>query len=268
MSNIKIAVDVETSGLEPGSRMTELAAIAFDENGIVDQFERLVNPGMPLPADAAEVNGITEEMLVDAPSAGEVLQDFFDWLPSKSLVAHYAQYDTGIISWEAGRFRIDIPEDLTVICTCEIAKALKETKNNKLLTLAEHYNLVKIGDDHRALSDANLCQQYLSLIYKRCAEGESIPYFVLPWADAGHTYLFTDDLPEELSALPLLVQEAAPLTFTYEDAKGAVTERTITPYGWAETKTGLMFHGMCQLRGERRSFRADRVKDVIQREAA
>ena len=49
-----IALDVETTGVEPGSRLIELAAIAFDDDGIIDIFERTVNPGMPLPADAAK----------------------------------------------------------------------------------------------------------------------------------------------------------------------------------------------------------------------
>jgi len=83
---------------------------------------------------------------------------------------------------------------------------------------------------------------------------------------AGHDYKYSDDLPEELSMLPVMVETASPLTFIYKDAKGKRTRRTITPYGWALTPepTGLTFHGMCHLRKARRTFHANRVIKVIQ----
>src|SRR3990167_4692211 len=99
-----IAFDVETTGVDPGSRILELAAIAFDENGVVlHEYDSLVNPGMPIPPDVTKISGITDEMVKDARTADIVLKNFFEWLPTNLLIGHYAQFDTGIITWEAGR---------------------------------------------------------------------------------------------------------------------------------------------------------------------
>ena len=250
-----IAFDTETTGIEPGSRMIEIAAIAFDGIGnILKTFNTLVNPGMPIPADATKVNNITDVMVESAPDTDKALCSFFDWLPLGTLVAHYAQYDTGIITYEAGRVNMPLPEGLVVIDTCEIAKTVNETKNNKLTTLAAHYGLKYEGEAHRAVVDTDLVKQ-LFMLYKN----REIPESPIPWEHAGHDYKYPDELPDSLAGLPYIISKGEQLPFSYKDAKGDVTERNITPYGIAETSKGLMFHGWCHMREARRTFRADRI---------
>lgn len=244
-----VAFDTETTGIEPGSRLVELAAIAFNpDDAIVDPIVWMVNPKMPLPPDASKVNNITDEMLAGAPTAGEVLQDFLAWLPAgATLIAHNAPFDCGIVAWELGRAGL-IMRPTQVIDTLAMARAIRATPNNKLETLIEHYGIQRLGEGHRALSDADACRQYFLT-----SALEAAPF---PWS-AGYAY--TDDFPPLLAELPELVANGTDLTFAYQDVKGEVTERTITPYGWALTPSGLTFHGMCKLRGERRTFRADRI---------
>ena len=253
-------MDVETTGLDRGSRLLSLAGILFDdETGqVLDRREWTVNPGMPIPPDAAKVNGHTNEALKDSPDAGTVLREFFGWLPEHAvLVAHHAQYDTGIITWDAGRFGVEIPDWLTVICTCETAKALKATKRNSLDALVEHYGIQRCGEGHRAMSDAEACKDvYLEQI--KVASTTRVP-----WDVAGHDYAYTDRFPEHLANLPALVAAGAPLTFCYEDKDGAQSERTVTPYGWHDLKGEVYFHGYCHLRQERRTFHTERVLSVI-----
>ena len=56
---IWVAFDTETTGVDPGSRSVELAAIAFDDDGMVkDVFTSLIHPGMPIPPDATAANGL------------------------------------------------------------------------------------------------------------------------------------------------------------------------------------------------------------------
>ena len=250
-----IAFDTETTGVEPGSRLVELAAVIFDENGVRDTFETLINPGMPIPPDVSKVHSITNAHIAEQPTAEDALIDFFDWIGTDArLIAHYACFDTGIVSWDAARFGLPIPDNTTVIDTCEIARAVNITPDNKLDTLADHYNIARVGEAHRAMSDAEICMQYFSLIDQ--------PLSPLPWAQSGHDYGYSAAFPELLKDLPDLVATAAPIAFEYEDGKGGITERTVTPYGWASKNEEHYFHGWCHLRDARRTFRMDRVHSV------
>lgn len=254
--------DSETTGLDRGSRALEIAGVMFDDTGVLDRFETLINPGMPIPPDVTKINGITDDMVKGAPDTHEAMTMFFNWLGESRLgIAHYAQYDTGILSWDAARVGIAIPTDMLIVDTCELAKALAVTKNNKLDTLVAHYGIQRMGDAHRAMSDADACYQVFCKM--TAAKGGMPPaHFYRQWALAGHDYEYTDALPAHLSDLPQIVERAEYLSFVYEDDKGARTERTITPYGWCKRGKETYLHGLCHLRQERRTFRTDRVIEV------
>lgn len=255
-----VAFDTETTGVEPGSRLVQIAGVLFDhETGVIDTFERLVNPGMPMPTDASALNGVTNEMLADAPDAKTALTDFWAWTPAyATMVAHYARFDTGVVSWEMARCGMPEPgPERLVVDTWEMAKAIGATKDNKLLTLVEHYDIKLAGEPHRALTDADASRQYLEIAREVL---HSLPFE--RWAQAGHDYSYTENLPEALKYLPALISAGAPLNFTYDDGKGARTERTITPYGWAKKDDLIYFHGYDHMRQARRTFRCDRVVSV------
>ena len=248
-------IDSETTGLQPGTRLVELACCIVDTDlvEIIRSFETMVNPGMPIPADVTAIHGITDAMVVDAPNAGNAIMSMLEFMGDVNItVIQNAPYDMGIILWDAARHDVIMPA-LMFVDTVEIAKSLKLTKNNKLETLAEFHSLKRVGSAHRAASDVNLCARYFLLHH----DYSPVP---LPWASS---YSFVHDFPQYLSDLPSLVADAAPLTFVYKDAKDNESERTITPYGWANHTSGLHFHGYCHLRNERREFRADRVVSRI-----
>ena len=135
-----------------------------------------------------------------------------------------------------------------------MAKTIGETKNNKLQTLIEYHQIQRLGDAHRAMSDADACRQY----YVKCGNGAAS----VPWTATGYEHSYTTELPELLYNLPYLIAAGQSLTFTYTDGKDETTECTIIPYGWAKLPTGVMFHGFCHLRQARRTFRTDRVQAV------
>lgn len=253
-----VAFDVETTGLEPGSRMIELAAVAFDDTGVVtDTFQQMCNPGMPLPPDITAINGITPAMLEGAPFVDLTLRDFFAWLPEGSiLIAHNAPYDCGVIAWDAARVGLIIPDRFRVMDTLALARSIAATKKNGLQALVEHYGIERMGEAHRAMSDADACRQYFMKV-------SGIPQLnaqpAQPWESFCTDYQYATGLTGILKDLPEMVAHGTALQFTYTDAKGETTDRAITPYGWAITAKGLMFHGHCHLRNERRSFYADRV---------
>ncbi|AEJ19177.1 PolC-type DNA polymerase III [Gracilinema caldarium] len=100
-----IAFDTETTGLEPKTdKIVEIGAVKFDRLGIIGRFSVLINPGIPMPAEAARVNGITDEMLRKQPPIEEVLPDFLRFIGKGILVAHNAPFDVSFINAALGYF--------------------------------------------------------------------------------------------------------------------------------------------------------------------
>lgn len=254
------AADTETTGLRPGSRPAELAAVLFDDEtgDIKDCYERLIFPGMPMPASTTEIHGITDEMLEGKQSALLVFEEFFDWLPAGTPLAfHNAPYDCGVIAWDAARVGFSLNTQHPVIDTVEIAKSIGATRNNKLPTLVEHYDIKTIGNAHRAGSDADAVMRYYLAV-----RGQ---HSVTPrsWLSTGYDYRYTSELPPSMADLPSHVENGTPIEFAYTDGKGQSTERTVTPYGWALINGEVRFHGACHLRdGALRDFRMDRVQSI------
>jgi len=53
-----VAFDTETTGLEPGSRLLDLAAVAFDDHGtVLATFNQLVHPGYATTGSDSMVRG-------------------------------------------------------------------------------------------------------------------------------------------------------------------------------------------------------------------
>ena len=64
-----VIFDFETTGLSPfdGDRIIEMSAVRVVNHKVVKEFATLVNPEQPISPDATAVNGITDDMVKDAP---------------------------------------------------------------------------------------------------------------------------------------------------------------------------------------------------------
>jgi DNA polymerase-3 subunit alpha (Gram-positive type) len=93
---IFVAFDIETTGLSPNlDRIIELGAVKYQDGKVVETFNELISPGIPLPPESIEVHGITEDMLEGMPPVEEVLPHFLKFVGDGILVAHNAKFDTG-----------------------------------------------------------------------------------------------------------------------------------------------------------------------------
>ena len=246
-----VAFDTETTGIEPGSRLLDLAAVAFKDRGrVLSTFDQLVNPGMPVPADVSAVHGITDRMLANQPATQDVLTAFLAWLPADAtLIAHNAAYDCDILTWELQHAGLPLPTQ-AVMDTCRMAKALAETPDNKLQTLIAHHQLTRAGSAHRAMPDADAVRQYFTYARSRLAPEAS------PWSARCSC---PSRLPTAWRDLPDWIAGAMPVHIRYTDGQGQTSERTFTPYGYATTGSGLRMHGWCHLADSRRTFCPERA---------
>lgn len=62
-------LDVETTGLSSsyGDKICEIGFLKCRGDKVIDSFETLINPKRPISPGASAINGITDDMVVDAP---------------------------------------------------------------------------------------------------------------------------------------------------------------------------------------------------------
>ena len=98
------AFDLETTGLSSrADRIIEIGAVILKNGEEIDRFQTFVDPGRKLDRKIVELTGITDEMLVGAPSIQEVLPKFLEFVGNRVLVAHNSDFDTGFIRAECQR---------------------------------------------------------------------------------------------------------------------------------------------------------------------
>jgi DNA polymerase III subunit epsilon len=155
-------VDVETSGLHPGSgRVLSVAALALDAGGreLGPSFASLVNADCdPGPV---HVHGLTGERLAAAPPFAEVVPRLFEVLAGRILVAHNAAFDHGFLSAETDRIGAVLPVEQR-LCTLALSRRLDiDVPNHKLATLAGYWG-VQQQRAHDATDDVRVLSRILT----------------------------------------------------------------------------------------------------------
>ena len=63
--------DLETTGVDVAKdRIVEIAVLKIQPNGQKDMKIRRINPEMPIPKEASDIHGITNEDVADCPTLG------------------------------------------------------------------------------------------------------------------------------------------------------------------------------------------------------
>lgn len=154
-----VVFDLETTGINPVSdEIIEIAAVKVRDGSIVGNFSSLVNPGIPIPAGATAVNGITNQMVADAPKLNIVLKQFLDFIGGDILVGHNIHtFDLKFILKSADTlFGIGIHNDY--VDTLFMARAcLPMLKHHRLSDVSNYFQISTEGA-HRALCDCIMNQ--------------------------------------------------------------------------------------------------------------
>ncbi|WP_432040992.1 exonuclease domain-containing protein [Streptomyces chartreusis] len=92
-----LVLDTETTGLDEDARIVELAVLTSRGEILLDT---LLNPGVPVPDDAADIHGITTEALAGAPTFSDVLVRLTGLLDGKRCLIYNKWYDVGRLRHE------------------------------------------------------------------------------------------------------------------------------------------------------------------------
>ncbi|CAA9330659.1 MAG: DNA polymerase III epsilon subunit-related protein MSMEG4261 [uncultured Nocardioidaceae bacterium] len=150
-------VDLETTGgsAQGGSMITEVGAVKVRGGEVLGEFQTLVNPHTSIPAFIALLTGITDSMVVSAPSIEQVLPQFLEFAQGCVLVAHNAPFDIGFLRHFTAEQGRSWPK-FEVLDTARLARRVvtrDESPNCKLSSLAVTFGSATTPN-HRALEDA------------------------------------------------------------------------------------------------------------------
>ena len=100
-----IYFDIESTGVETESaRIVELACIKYNPDGTQEEKTIKVNPTIPIPIEASDVHGITDEMVKDLPTFKQYAQAIRNWFEGCDLAGFNSDnYDVPLLSTEFER---------------------------------------------------------------------------------------------------------------------------------------------------------------------
>ena len=162
-----VALDTETTGLNPTvARLVEVAAVRV-AGGMIDREGALVtriNPGAPIPPASTTVHHITDEMVVGAPFAGQVLPRLRTFVSTSVVVGHAVGFDLAVLAQEAHRAGLDWEKPRS-LCVRSLAMiAAPNLASHSLDGLAQWLG-IHIENRHSALGDAEAAARiFLGLI--------------------------------------------------------------------------------------------------------
>ena len=148
-----VVFDLETTGLDADTdEIIEIGAVRVINGKVTDQtFQQLVNPGVKIPAEATEVNHITDSMVKGQPKMSEVLPAFLTFVDGDLLVAHNGGFDASFLDNACKRYGYTAPE--RYFDTMRLSVYWPNLKNRKLSTFLKAAG-IRNDVAHRALSDA------------------------------------------------------------------------------------------------------------------
>lgn len=163
-----LVLDTETTGLQRGSEIINIAIVGHDGTVYLDT---LLKPTKYIPADTFRIHGINNDMVADAPSWTEIKPFVCELLQWEQLIVYNSKYDRKIMHFTDENHCLPHTEYKTLCNWWDCMGAFSEWYGEKhayygtftwqkLSTAVEIVNCVP-ANAHRALGD---CLMTLELV--------------------------------------------------------------------------------------------------------
>ncbi|HZB33566.1 MAG TPA: DEDD exonuclease domain-containing protein [Streptosporangiaceae bacterium] len=213
-----VVVDLETTGGSPTeSAITEVGAVKVRAGERLGEFATLVDPGSPIPPYITVLTGITQQMVLAAPTIETVLPSFLEFARGCVLVAHNAPFDVGFLRAACAAQGYPWPA-FSVVDTADLARRVlsrDEVADCRLATLARFFRSAT-RPCHRALADARATVDVLHGLIERLGSfdvhtlPELTTFAKTPSPEQQRKRHLADEMPN------------APGVYLFEDARGEI----------------------------------------------
>lgn len=163
--------DLETTGTFINKdKIIEISALKVRNEEVVDEFSTLVNPQMPIPSDATDINHITDDMVKDAPILEEIIDKFIDFVGDDVLIGYNNKsFDVNMVydaymELRGKRFMNDFIDVLYSARSC-----LDFLERHSLESICDYFQINTTGA-HRALQDCYLTKAVYEKLNEKYGE--------------------------------------------------------------------------------------------------
>ena len=146
--------DIESTGLNVlKDRIVQIALIKIDaKTNARTELEHLINPQVPISAEAMAVHGITPDRLKNKPVFSEVAQEIYDFIGDADIGGYNSdRFDIPILSEEFARCDLDI--EIENRKTIDVQKIFYKMEPRTLRAAYKMYCGKILEDAHDALAD-------------------------------------------------------------------------------------------------------------------
>lgn len=163
------AVDTETTGLDSrNARILQIGAIRLRGQQILagEKFNRLVNPGIPIPARSTVIHGIEDGDVLTAAGFAEVYNGFRSFIGSAVVIGHNIDFDYGVMAQECARAGLVWSAPLALDVRILARLAAPQLASHSLDALSDWLGL-KNSRRHDALADAIAAAEIFIMLLPR-----------------------------------------------------------------------------------------------------
>lgn len=163
-------VDIETTGSHASANgITEIGIVIHDGSKVINFYESMVNPHVPIPYFIQRLTGIDNRMVANAPSFEEIAGQVFELLQDKVFVAHNVNFDYSFVKHHLKSAGYEL--ETKKLCTVRLARKVLPGLNGYSLGKLTQRLGINHGNHHRAGGDAMATADLLTMILEKDTEG-------------------------------------------------------------------------------------------------
>ena len=163
-------LDVETTGRDPAhDRVIEVGIVVGRGGEVTARYNWLLNPGIPIPQEARDVHGITDEQVASAPTFEAVAHEIADALRGRVPAAYNAEFDKGFLLSEyarlekamEGKLPPALRRDISWVDPLVWAREIQADAKSRALSEVAQRLGITLEKAHRASEDAEAALRVL-----------------------------------------------------------------------------------------------------------
>lgn len=165
-----VIVDIETTGGSPkASKITEIALYKHNGTEIIDEYETLIDPEIPIPEFITRLTGISDAMVENSPKFFEVAKNIVEFTKDCVFVAHNVTFDYGMLRHEFKTLGFDFR--LPHLCTVRTSRVVFPGKESYSLGKLTRSLGIELSGRHRAGGDALATAKLFTMLIEKDSNG-------------------------------------------------------------------------------------------------